>query len=113
MSENVRKCPILKKRIWLKQWPPQAMRIFSGNGSDIRRRGGFVLIRRRHRETKSPGTFRSRGFAIVTELSASKPLLDEQHLAVRRQRPEVVGDHRLQLVGGRAHVVERGEHVFA
>ena len=29
-------------------------------------------------------------------------LLDEQHLAVRRQRPQVVGDHRLQLVAERA-----------
>ena len=32
---------------------------------------------------------------------AAKLLLDEQHLPVGRQRPEVVGDHRLQLVAER------------
>src|SRR6478672_3896951 len=40
-------------------------------------------------------------------------LLDEQHLLVLRQWPEVVGDDALELVGHRADVVHRGDDLVA
>ena len=36
-------------------------------------------------------------------------LLDEQHLLIRRQRPEVVGDDQLELIGGGADGVHGGD----
>ena len=42
-----------------------------------------------------------------------RALLDEQHLAVRRQRPEVVGDDALQLVAERADGIHRRQYAVA
>ena len=37
------------------------------------------------------------------------PLLDEQHLLIRRQRPQVVGNQELELIGGSADGVHGGD----
>src|SRR3954469_9987527 len=45
--------------------------------------------------------------------SIASGLLDEQHLAVLRQRPEVVGDEALEPVGDLADGVHGGDHAVA
>src|SRR4029078_3018534 len=66
-------------------------------------------LRGRPRAQKSPGK-RARGLGVLSLLStrnpkpATKPPSpDKQHLPITRQRPEVVGDDRLELVRHLAH----------
>src|SRR4051812_6006005 len=52
-------------------------------------------------------TKKGRSPSFAPSLSADCLLLNKQHLAIRRQRPEIVGDDRLQLVAERADLVHR------
>src|SRR5437763_1518389 len=57
-----------------------------------------------------------RSFFLVTITHHSlthHSLLDKQHLLIRRQRPEIVGDVAFKLVGELADLRHRGQHVVA
>ena len=58
----------------------------------------------------SPGVFE---FSVMDAGAMPVPpdLPDKQHFAVSRQRPEVVGNHRFELVAERAELLHLRDHV--
>src|SRR4051812_5031132 len=56
-------------------------------------------------EVHGPGWF----WIVSRRARCGSQSLDEQHLLVRRQRPQVVGDEGFELVAGRADGVHRGD----